>query len=103
MDKKIRDSRFVLMVCTETYSKRVMGEEIPDTGMGVRWEGGLIYQHLYNAGANQRFIPVLFRGADKKFIPTPLQSATHYRVDTQAAYDKLYARLLNRPGLRSLN
>jgi len=100
MDKKIRDSRLILMICTETYCKRVMGEESPDKGMGVRWEGGRIYQHLYNAGANQKFIPVLFRAADKKFIPTPLQSATHYELDSEAGYDRLYARLLNRPGVR---
>ena len=28
MDKQIRDSAFVVMVCTETYYQRVMGEEI---------------------------------------------------------------------------
>jgi len=89
------------MVCTETYYKRVMGDEKDaDTGRGVRWEGGLIYQHLYNAAANHKFIPVLFRDSDKKFIPTPVQSATHYRVDTQEGYDKLYARLLNKPGVK---
>ena len=32
MDRKIRDAKFVLMVCTETYYKRVMGDE--DTGKG---------------------------------------------------------------------
>src|SRR5207248_760655 len=77
--------------------KGVMGEAAPKTRMGVRWEGGLIYQHLYNDGINQKFIPVLFRDADKRFIPTPIQSATHYRVNTPQGYDKLYARMLNRP------
>lgn len=97
MDKKIRDSRSVLLVCTEEYYKGVMGEAAPKTRLGVRWEGGLIYQHLYNDGINQKFIPVLFRDADKRFIPTPIRSATHYRVDTSQGYDRLYARLLNRP------
>ncbi|HZZ17009.1 MAG TPA: SEFIR domain-containing protein [Candidatus Sulfotelmatobacter sp.] len=101
MDKKIRDSRLVLMVCTETYYKRVMkDEEDPDTGRGVKWEGGLVYQHLYNAGTNQKFIPVLFRDSDKKFIPVPLQSATHYSVLSEEGYEKLYARLLGRPGVK---
>lgn len=99
MDRKIRDSRLVLMICTETYYKRVMGDEGPDRGLGVRWEGGLIYQHIYNSGANTKFIPVLFRDGDRKFIPTPVQSATYYRVDTQAEYDKLYARLLGVPAV----
>jgi SEFIR domain len=100
MDRKIRDSRLVLMICTETYYKRVMGDDVPNKASGVRWEGGLIYQHLYNAGSNEKFIPVLFRDEDKKFIPTPLQSATHYNIQTQAQYDRLYARLLNRPGVK---
>lgn len=97
MDKKIRDSRLVLSVCTEEYYKGVMGEAAPKTRLGVRWEGGLIYQHLYNEGTNQKFVPVLFRDADKKFIPTPIQSATHYLIDTPGGYDRLYARLMNRP------
>jgi hypothetical protein len=97
MEKKIRDSRLVLLVCTEEYYKRVMGEAGPDTGLGVRWEGGLIYQHLYNDGANQKFFPVLFKSTDKKFIPTPVHSATYYQVNTPEGYGRLYARLLNRP------
>ena len=61
MDKKIRDASFVLMVCTETYYSRVMGEEKLGVGLGVKWEGNLIYQHIYNADTtNSRFIPVLF-------------------------------------------
>lgn len=98
MDRTIRDARLVLMVCTETYYKRVMGDEVPDQGQGVKWEGSLIYQHIYNAGAlNTKFIPVLLRPQDKIFIPTPLQGVTHYRVDTEEEYDKLYSRLLDRP------
>jgi hypothetical protein len=98
MDKKIRDGRFVLSVCTEMYYRRVMGDQEAGKGLGVQWEGGLIYQHLYNAGAaNTKFIPVLLRAGDQNFIPTPLQSATHYRVDTEEGYELLYARLLGEP------
>jgi hypothetical protein len=97
MDRKIRDARLVISICTEDYYKRLMGDDGPGAGTGVRWEGGLIYQHMYNAGANHKFIPVLLRKEDKKFIPTPLQSATHYVLD--ADYGKLYARLLDRPGI----
>jgi hypothetical protein len=34
MERQIRDSNFVLMVCTETYLKRVLGEEQPGKGLG---------------------------------------------------------------------
>ncbi len=50
-DRHIRDATFVLMVCSEIYYRRVMGEERTGTGLGVRWEGNLIYQHFYDAGA----------------------------------------------------
>jgi hypothetical protein len=35
-DKQIRDAEFVLMVCTETYYRRVMGEEESGIGLGRR-------------------------------------------------------------------
>jgi hypothetical protein len=74
MDRKIRDAKSVLMICTKNYYKRVMGDAAENEGLGVRWEGGLIYQHIYNAGArNSKFIPLLLRKGDQAFIPTPLQ------------------------------
>lgn len=98
MDRKIRDAKSVLMICTENYYKRVMGYAAENEGLGVRWEGGLIYQHIYNAGArNSKFIPVLLRKEDQAFIPIPLQASTHYVVSTKDGYDRLYARLVNRP------
>src|ERR1700678_2721119 len=98
MDRKIRDAKFVLMVCTETYYRRVMGDTAAEEGHGVKWEGGLIYQYVYNAGAtNTKFIPVVLQKQDKTFIPTPLQSATHYDVSTGSGYDRLYSRVVGRP------
>jgi TIR domain len=46
MDRQIRDADFVLMICTPTYSRRVMGEEEPGTGHGVAFESTLIYQYI---------------------------------------------------------
>jgi hypothetical protein len=63
---------------------RVMGYEKPDKGLGVKWEGNIIYQHLYNTGANnQKFVPVLMKDEDKGFIPAPLQGASYFAVDTE--------------------
>lgn len=59
--------------------------------MGVRWEGHLIYQHLYNAGArNEKFIPILYTYSSAAQIPVPLQSATYYFADKDEDYEKLY-------------
>jgi tetratricopeptide (TPR) repeat protein len=96
MDRHIRTADFILMVCTETYFRRVMGEEEPGKGLGVKWEGNLIYQHIYNVDTtNTRFIPVLFESGKVEHIPTPLQGATYYRYPQQ--YEDLYRRLTNQP------
>ena len=97
MDKNIRDAKYVLMICTETYYRRVMGEEDDGKGYGVRWEGNLIYQYIYNAGTtNIKFIPVVFNSTNYQFIPTPIQGVTNYCISTQEGYDELYYRLIEK-------
>ncbi len=98
MDRNIRDAKFVLMVCTETYYRRVMLEEEAGIGLGVRWEGKLIYNHIYQAGSlNKKFIPVLFQDGLTEHIPTPLQGVSRYRLDGEVAYENLYRHLTNQP------
>ena len=97
MARQIRGAKFVLMIFTETYGKRVNGEEEPGKGLGVKWEGKLIYQHLYQADANTRFIPVVFAPEQAQFISTPLQDATYYVVSNDEGYEKLYRRLTHQP------
>lgn len=98
MDNHIRNANFVLMVCTETYFRRVMRQEKAGTGLGVKWEGNLIYQHIYAADTtNARFIPVLFEDSKFEHIPTPVQGVSFYRVHTPEGYESLYRRLTNQP------
>src|SRR5690348_2584857 len=94
MDRHIRAADFVLMICTPTYYRRVMGDEDPDKGHGVAWESTLIYQYIYNEGtSNKRFIPILLEGAHETDIPVPWQGAKYYRPTTREGYDELYRRL----------
>ena len=89
MDTKIKCCRYVLMICTDAYCRRVMGTEKPGVGRGVRWEGSLIYQHIYDAGSsNTKFIPVVFRDVDEAHVPTPIRSATIYSLEQPTGYDE---------------
>jgi tetratricopeptide (TPR) repeat protein len=98
MDKQVRDANFVLMICTETYYRRVMGEEKPGIGLGVRWEGNLIYQHISNEETlNTTFIPVLFDLGKVEHIPAPLQGVARYAAQTEEGYENLYRRLTSQP------
>ncbi len=95
-DRQVREADFVLVACTSIYLRRFRGEEEHGKGLGGTWEGHIITQELYNAqGSNTKFLPIIFDGQDTKFIPTPLQGATHYHLSKQ--YDDLYRRLTNQP------
>jgi hypothetical protein len=44
MHDEIEAADFVLVVCTETYARRVTNREARGHGLGARWEGGILTQ-----------------------------------------------------------
>lgn len=98
MRRQIKQSDFVLIICTEAYLNRY--DKVADSGIGAgaKWEGAIITQELYEAeGRNTKFIPVVFARDDLKYIPVEMRGNTHYVLDSDAAYDDLYARLTEQP------
>jgi tetratricopeptide (TPR) repeat protein len=97
MLNQVEAADFVLVICTETYNLRFSGKAEAGKGLGVKWEGAIITQELYDAEANNtRFVPVVFSAADIAHIPIPLRGATHYDLG-KSDYDSLYRRLTNQP------
>lgn len=98
MDKHLREADYVVMICTETYRRRVIRKEEPGKGLGVAWESSQIYQYIYDAGTNNtRFIPVLFDDCKVDDIPTQLRGGARYHIDTPQGYEDLYRHLTNQP------
>jgi SEFIR domain-containing protein len=94
MERQVRESDFVLVVCTEIYLRRAERREEPGVGHGVTFESTLSLQHLYDAGMrNTRFIPVVFEDRDIAHIPTPLRGANRYNIGTENGYEGLYRHL----------
>lgn len=94
MDRQISNSDYVVCICSATYYRRVMGKEKAGTGLGVRWEGRQIYQHIYDQGSlNHKFIPIYFSDSSPSQIPIPLKGITHYAVETEEGYEALYLAL----------
>src|SRR5512147_2420989 len=99
-ERQIASADVVLMVCTETYHRRVSGDEERGKGLGVVWEAQIIRQLLYDAGAiSDKFVPVLFSDASPEQIPTPIKGGTRYVVGIEDGYEDLYRRLTNQPRL----
>lgn len=98
MNRQLEQADFVVLICTETYMRRVEGREEPGRGHGVMWESNLVYQYLYNAGAvNRKFIPVLLGGGKTEHVPMPLQGVTLFDAATAAGYEELYRHLTMQP------
>src|SRR5947209_9539695 len=94
MHNQIQDSDYVLVVCTETYKRRFEGKEAVGKGVGSKWEGAIITQHLYESeGRNSKFIPIVFSFDDVNHIPLELRQGTWYVLDTEEGYNDLYYRL----------
>ncbi len=98
MQEKILNGDFVLLVCTETYLRRVEQREEPGKGRGVLWEAKLIYNLLYLEDADvQKFIPIVFAEGQPSWIPLPLRGSARYQVDTEEGFEDLYRHLTNQP------
>jgi CHASE2 domain-containing sensor protein len=67
MEKSIRQSDFVLIICTPKYKAR---SESP-TG-GVRYEGDIIKGEVFATGDHRKFIPILRRGNWTESAPSYL-------------------------------
>jgi tetratricopeptide (TPR) repeat protein len=98
MVNQIEDADFVLVVCTENYERRFRGKEETGKGLGVKWEGAIITQEIYEAEThNTTFIPVLFSPAHSAYIPIILRGATRYDLNSEEGFETLYRRLTHQP------
>lgn len=104
-EKQLRpeNSDFVLMICTQTYRCRVEDKVHANEGRGVFWEGGIIYEYIYDAKGNTRFIPVLLVDASTDCIPITIRNHTRYQIErfdlSDAEYEGLYRELTGQPAI----
>lgn len=81
MAEGIETAKYVLSICTETYSRRTRRREEPGVGKGVQFEGGLIRGLIYHSeGPPSKFIPVILEGGNSKHIPITLLERNHYEI-----------------------
>ncbi len=98
-----QNSKFVLLICTETYRNRVENRVPADEGRGVYWEGGIVCNYIYKAKANERFLPVLFGDESDESIPIALQGFAKFRIRafdlSDPGFEALYRELTVQPAV----
>lgn len=100
-ERQIASADFVLMICTETYCRRVSGREEAESGLGVLWEARIIRQLIYDAGATtEKFIPVLLEGGSSEHIPTAVKGATRWLADAPGGYEGLIRQITRQPKVK---
>jgi hypothetical protein len=98
----IKAADFVLLIFTETYARRFEGREENGVGLGARWEGSIITSDLYFSQTEKvKFIPVVVRGQDVRFISPPLGLTNFYEIGTSRTrnLDRLLRHLHGQPAL----
>lgn len=89
---KIKQSDYVLVVCSESYYNVVNGGQTIDSGLGRRFEGKIIQKQIYDRGCiNEKFIPILPPNGNRRHILEVLSDYTAYKVYDD--YDRLLKRL----------
>jgi hypothetical protein len=65
MERSIRDSRSVLVICTEDYKDRFDGRK-----GGAGYEGHIITADILRSTGTNKFIPILRQGEWTTAVPT---------------------------------
>nr|WP_286131773.1 SEFIR domain-containing protein [Bacillus sp. FJAT-25509] len=98
MEKNIDDADYVLIVNTEKYYNRYKGLEEHGKGKGIKWEGSIIRQDLYELESiNKKFIPVILCEEDKEHIIKNLRSYTNYNLSDEKQWEAFYRYITDQP------
>ncbi len=85
---QVKSAHRVLVIMTETYSRRWDGLESAGVGRGATHEAQMIYQRLYDEGRKNSFCRVVvFERADSDHIPLDLRRFTKYHAEEK--FDEL--------------
>jgi len=78
--KQVKESRFVVCVCTAEFQRRLNGEVSAEDGKGVFWEGNFLLTEIYNEKGNLRFIPVLLGDEPDSSVDAAFGVPTRCRI-----------------------
>lgn len=89
METSVRESAFVLLVCTPTFAKKANER----TG-GVGYEGSIITAEIFRGAPETKFVPLLREGAPENALPSYLGSKIFIDFTDDRRFDSSLEELL---------
>ena len=98
MQRQLQTADFVLCVCTAEYLSRFDHGVLPNVGLGVGWEGGLIRRMLYEVKlSNTKIFPVYFSESGGKCVPITISGDDRFLLQSPDGYESLLRKLKGIP------
>lgn len=88
MEREIRESDYVLIICTPSYKSRSDGRQ-----GGVGYEGDIMTAEMLTSGNHRKLIPVLAQGTWGKAAPSWVKGKLYVDLSTPANYNRHYPNL----------
>lgn len=102
MEACIRESQYIICVCTNSYKEKVDNQLPAGVGLGLQWEGSLIYSAIQSKRAPvNKFQVVQFGESQPDAIPLPLVAANRHLIEAfdlnDANFEALYRIITDQP------
>ena len=96
-ENEIRNSDYVLIICNEDYYNRYENIAPKGVGKGVKWEGYVIKNTIYNEEGNQKFIPIAFSEQDWDYRPQILTVSNSILLKNKDSLESLCRIIFRKP------
>ncbi|MDN5201206.1 SUMF1/EgtB/PvdO family nonheme iron enzyme [Fulvivirgaceae bacterium BMA10] len=98
-ENEIRNSDYVIIVCNEYYYNKYESITSKDIGKGVKWEGYVIKNEIYESEGNKKFIPIAFNKVDLDYRPRILSVSNSVVIhdDDEESFKSLCRIIFNKP------
>src|SRR2546426_1232834 len=90
METSVRESDFVILVCTPTYAKKANAGK-----GGAGYEKRIVTGEMFKNANESKFIPLMREGTDEDSLPTFLQSRNYIDFRNDADFDAKLKDLLH--------
>jgi hypothetical protein len=88
-EKRIQESDFILMVCSEKYKRHFTDPEKLTPLLAAQYEIKLIRKEIHNPKVEAKLLPVILDSGDHDSIPQELAAKVFFDLSSDSGYEEL--------------